>query len=36
MKREGSPNRDCIRIIEMLARQVVNHPEMTRTQGNLK
>ena len=34
MNRERSPNCDCIRIIEMLARQVVNHPEMTRAQGN--
>ena len=34
MNREGSPSCDCIRIIEMLAGQVVNHPKMTRTQGN--
>ena len=33
MNREGSPSYDCIRIIEMLAGQVVNHLEMTRTQG---
>ena len=34
MNRERSPTCDCIRISEMLAGQVVNHPEMTRTQGN--
>ena len=33
MNRERYPNCDCIRIIEMLAGQVVNHLEMTRTQG---
>ena len=36
MNRERSPNCDCIRIIEMLAGQVVNHPEMTRTHGKQK